>query len=167
MRCFIATWPDEPTRLALSSLSDHVRQRVEHRRVARPDDLHLTLAFIADLAKDVALDLSDAIAKLRFPPFAWQLDTLGFFKEAGVVWLGAVGETTKPLVDLGDRVRALLDQMNVAYDRRPLAPHVTLLRGVRNFAAEKVPPIRWCIGSIALYQSDPARPASRYVLVER
>ena len=88
MRCFIAAWPDEPTRLALSSASDDVRQRVEHRRVSRLDDLHLTLAFIGELADNVALDLSDAIAKLRFKPFTWQLDTLGFFKDAGVVWIG-------------------------------------------------------------------------------
>ena len=166
MRCFIAAWPDEPTRIALASVSDHVRQRIEHRRVSRPDDLHLTLAFIGDLAEDVALDLSDTIAKLRFTPFAWQLDTLGFFKEAGVVWLGAAGETTK-LVDLSDRVRALLDQMNITYDRRPLAPHITLLRGVRSFAAEKVAPILWSINSLAVYRSDPAHQASRYMRIER
>ena len=167
MRCFIAAWPDETTRIALASLSDHVRQRVEHRRVARPDDLHLTLAFIGDLTEQVALNLSDAVAKLHFTPFAWQLDTLGFFKDAGVVWLGAAGETAKRLVSLGDEVRALLDQMNVAYDRRPLAPHVTLLRGVRSFAAETVAPIRWRISSVALYRSDPALQASRYVRIER
>jgi 2'-5' RNA ligase len=166
MRCFIAAWPDEPTRIALSSVSDDVRQRIEHRRVSRPDDLHLTLAFIGDLADDVAFDLSDAIAKLRFTPFAWQLDTLGFFKEAGVVWIGAL-ETPKPLANLADRVRALLDQMSVAYDPRPLAPHVTLLRGVKSFAAERVAPIRWRIDSIALYRSDTARQASRYVRVAR
>ncbi len=167
MRCFIAAWPEEPTRLALSSLSDDVRKRVEHRRASRPDDFHLTLAFIGDLADDVAFDLSDAIAKLRCKPFAFQLDTLGFFKEAGVVWIGAARETTKPLTDLSDRVRGSLDQMNIAYDRRPLAPHVTLLRGVKSFVAEKVEPISWRIGSIALYRSSPARQQSRYVRVER
>ena len=74
-------WPDEPTRIALSSLSDHVRQRVEHRRVSRPDDLHLTLSFIGDLAKDVALDLSDAIAKLRFPRLPGNSTRLDFSKK--------------------------------------------------------------------------------------
>lgn len=167
MRCFIAAWPDEPTRVALSSVSDDVRLRIEHRRATGADDLHLTLVFIGDLAEDVALELSDAIAALRFKPFAWQLDTLGFFKEAGVVWVGAARETTKPLADLAVRVRALLDQMSIFYDRRPLAPHVTLLRGVKSFAARKVTPIRWSIGSIALYRSEPARQASRYVRVAR
>ena len=165
MRCFVAAWPDEPTRLALASLSDDVRQRNEHRRVARADDLHLTLAFIGDLADEVAFDVADSIAKLRFKPFAWQLDTLGFFEEAGVVWVGATVETVRPLADLADRIRALLDQMNVAYDRKPLAPHVTLLRGVKRFAAQKVAPTLWRIESIALYRSAPARQASRYVRV--
>jgi len=165
MRCFIAAWPDEPTRLELSSALDDVSRRVEHRRVSRVDDLHLTLAFIGELADDVAFELSDTIQTLRFKPFTWQLDTLRFFKEVGVVWLGS--ETTRPMATLAGRVRAMLDRMNVAYDSRPLAPHVTLLRGVTNFVSEKVPPIRWHIRSIGLYRSAPARYASQYARVER
>ena len=165
MRCFIAAWPDEPTRIVLRSLSDDVRHRTEHRRVSRPDDLHLTLAFIGNLADDVGFDLSASIAKLTFRPFAVQLDTLGFFKDAGVVWIGS--ETTRPLATLASRVRALLDRMGVAHDRRPLAPHVTLLRGVRNFVAEKVTPIRWRIDSIELYRSTPGSYASQYARVQR
>lgn len=167
MRCFIAAWPDESTRLALSSISDDLRRRVEHRRVSRPDDLHLTLAFIGNLATDVALDLSDAIQKLRFKPFVWHPDTLGFFGDAGVVWLGTLGKPTRPLASLANRVRALLDSQGVAYDKRPLAPHITLLRGVDSFVAERVLPIHWRMESIALYRSAPAHLASRYVRVER
>ena len=167
MRCFLAAWPDEPTRLALSSALDDVSQRVEHRRVSRVDDLHLTLAFIGELADDVAFDLSEAIENLRFTPFTWQLDTLGFFKEAGVVWIGSARETIKPLHTLAGRVRAMLDTRSIAYDQRPLSPHVTLLRGVRNFAAEKVTPIRWRIDSVALHRSIPGRHASQYARVKR
>jgi 2'-5' RNA ligase len=166
MRCFIAAWPDEPTRLALSSVSDDVRRRVKHRRASRFEDLHLTLAFIGDIAADVAFDLSAAIKKLRFKPFAWRPDTLGFFRDAGVVWIGTVDEPAKPLATLLDRVRALLDDKGVLYDKRPLAPHITLLRGVDRFVAEKVPPIHWRIESIALYRSDPARRVSSYVRVD-
>ncbi len=167
MRCFIAAWPDESTRIALSSVLDSVRNRVAHRRVSRIEDLHLTLAFIGDLADNVAFDLSDAIERLRFGPVAWQLDTIGFFEDAGVVWIGTAGQTTKPLATLAARVRALLDRMAVDYDHRPLAPHVTLLRGVENFVAEKVAPIHWRIDSMALYRSAPARQTSRYIRVAR
>src|SRR5918993_4078954 len=100
MRCFIAASPDEPTRLALSSVSEDVRRRVGHRRVSRVEDLHLTLAFIGELATDVAFDLSDAIRKLRLKPFVWQADALGFFKDAGVVWIGTLGAPSKPLARL-------------------------------------------------------------------
>ena len=165
MRCFVAAWPDEPTRLALAALSDDVRLRIEHRRVTRADDLHVTLAFIGDLADEIAFDLAASVARLRFKPVAWQLDTLGFFEEAGVVWVGAADKTMGPLAELAERVRAVFYQMNIAYDRRPLAPHVTLLRGVKRFAAEQVAPILWRIESIALYRSAPARQASRYVRV--
>ncbi len=167
MRCFVAAWPDKPARVALASLSDNARQRIDHRRATRADDLHLTLAFIGDLADDLAFDLADAITNLRIEPIALQLDTLGFFGEAGVVWAGAAGETTKPLAALADRLRALLDETNVAYDRRPLAPHITLLRGVKTFTAEKIAPILWRVESIGLYRSAPARNASRYARVER
>ena len=84
-----------------------------------------------------------------------------------MVWIGSARETIKPLATLAGRVRATLDTMSIAYDQRALSPHVTLLRGVRNFVTEDVTPIRWRIDSVALYHSAPARHASRYARVER
>jgi 2'-5' RNA ligase len=167
MRCFVAAWPDPPTRLALAALTDDVRRRVEHRRATRIDDLHLTLAFIGNLADEDAFAVADAVAKLRFSPLTWQLDTLGFFDEAGVVWVGTASQPIKPLVELANRVRAALDQLDLDYDRRPLAPHVTLLRGVQRFDIERVAPINWRIDSIALYRSAPTGQAARYLRVVR
>ncbi len=164
MRCFIAARPDPPTRIALSALSDDLRTRVEHRRATHIDDLHLTLAFIGDLSDGDALDVGDAAAALRFVPVDWQLDTLGFFEAAGIVWAGCnATDAIAPLLELGRRLRQLLDLMNIEYDRRPLAPHITLLRGVRRFAAQQIgPPISWRVDSVALYRSSGRRPGSRY-----
>ena len=159
--------PTSPTRVALASLSDDIRQRIDHRRATRADDLHLTLAFIGDLNDNLAFDLADAITHLRVEPIAFHLDSLGFFEEAGVVWVGAATETTKPLAALADRVRAKLDKFDVAYDHRPLAPHITLLRGVKAFTSEEIRPILWRVESIALYRSAPAGNASRYARVLR
>lgn len=168
MRCFIAAWPDESTRLALTALSEDVRRRVEHRRATSIDDLHLTLAFIGELADDDAFTLAEAITKLHFEPFDWRFDTLGFFQQAGVMWVGieSGSEAARPLLNLTDRLRRLLNQMNIDYDRRPLAPHVTLLRGVQRFDLEHVAPIAWRISSIALYRSGGGA-GSRYQRVER
>lgn len=165
MRCFIAAWPDPLTRVALAAVADDVRQRVAYRRATRIDDLHLTLAFIGKLDDEDAFAVADAISKVRFRPFTWRLDTLGFFGDAGVVWVGAARQPVKPLVALADRARAVLDGFDLDYDRRPLAPHVTLLRGVRQFHVERVAPITWGIDSIALYRSAAAGEAARYTRV--
>ncbi|MGZ9075762.1 MAG: RNA 2',3'-cyclic phosphodiesterase [Burkholderiaceae bacterium] len=167
MRCFIAAWPDPPTRIALAAVSEDVRQRVAYRRATRIEDLHLTVAFIGNLSDEDAFAVADAIAKMRFRPFTWRLDTLGFFDQAGVVWVGAAREPVKPLVALADQARAVLDEFALDYDRRPLAPHVTLLRGVRSFEVERVLPIVWRIDSIALYRSAPIGEAARYARVMR
>lgn len=170
MRCFIAAWPDASTRLALAALSDDVRPRIQHQRATRVDDLHLTLAFIGELADAAVVAVADAAAGLRFEPLDWRLDTLGFFEQAGVVWAGTdvSNETSKPLLALARRLRLILDQMGVTYDRRPLSPHLTLLRGVRRFDAEHTtPPIVWRIDSIALYRSAGDRSGSRYSRVLR
>ncbi len=165
MRCFIAAWPGPLTRVALAAVADDVRQRVAYRRATRIDDLHLTLAFIGKLGDEDAFAVADAISKIRFRPFSWRLDTLGFFGDAGVVWVGAARQPVKPLVALADRARAVLDGFDLDYDRRPLAPHVTLLRGVQRFHVERVAPITWRIDSIALYRSAAAGEAARYTRV--
>ncbi len=165
MRCFVAAWPDPPTRVALAAVLEDVRQRVAHRRATRIDDLHLTLAFIGNLSDEDALAVSHALAKVRCRPFNWRLDTLGFFDQAGVVWVGAARKPVKPLVALADRARAALNRLEIDFDRRPLAPHVTLLRGVRQFDVEQVMPITWRIDSIALYRSAPIGDAARYVRI--
>ncbi len=168
MRCFIAAWPDAPTRLALAALSDNVRQRVVHRRATRFEDLHLTLAFIGELADDAARAVARAAARIHVTAFDWQLDRLGFFAQAGVVWAAAVDEANAPLLELGDRTRRLLDQTAIDFDRRPLTPHVTLLRGVRQFDAEAITPaIRWRVDAVALYRSGGDRSGARYSRVAR
>jgi len=160
MRCFFAAWPSAATREALAALSADLARRVEHRRAVRPDDLHLTLAFIGELDDANAAALSRAADALLITPFDWQLDTIGFFGPAGVVWAG--GEAITPLVELAERLRRSLDSLKVGYDARELVPHVTLLRGAPQFAPEPITPIVWRIDSVALYRSTGSRSESIY-----
>lgn len=164
MRCFLAAWPDTATRLALAGVLDDVRQRVEHRRATRVDDLHLTLAFIGELADDVTPAIARAAEAVQFQPFEWRLDVLEVFKPAGVVWVGADAEskTTLPLIELAAEFRQLLDRLSVSYDNRPLVPHVTLLHGVKRFTAERIASVAWRVDSVALYRSTDSRSEARY-----
>lgn len=167
MRCFIAVWPDQATRIALATLSDDLRQHVEHRRAARVDDLHLTLAFIGSLPEDAAGPVVEALKRLRFDPFDWRIDTLGFFSEAEVVWAGSEPASNKLLAALAKQSRGILDRMSIEYDPKPLTPHVTLLRGVRQFKTRRIGvPINWRIDSLALYRSGGGRAGSNYSRVQ-
>ena len=163
MRCFVAAWPDQATRVALATLSDDLRQQVEHRRATDIGNLHLTLAFIGVLNDDAAAPVAQAIAQLRFKPFGWRIDALGFFREAGVVWAGSAPARSRPLIALADSVRQVLDRMEVSYDRKPFAPHVTLFRGVGRFTSRPLAaPINWRVDTLALYRSTGGRSGSSY-----
>jgi len=163
MRCFFAAWPDVATRAALATLCADVALSVAHRRITRPGDLHLTLVFIGELADADAIKLARAAKATRFVPFVWQLNLLGFFEPANVVWAG--GEAVAPLLDLADQLRTTLDEMSVSYDARPLVPHVTLLRGVNQFAAQRIDSLTWRVDSVALYGSNGSGLHSRYTRV--
>lgn len=164
MRYFLAAWPDEATRLALTALLDDVRQRVAHRRVTRVEDLHLTLTFIGEVPDNTATTVARAAEAARFEHFEWRLDRLGFFEPSGVVWAGAdaASKMSRPLLEVATDLRRLLDGLGIRHDGRPLSPHVTLLHGVKRFTAEQIAPITWRIDSVFLYRSTANRSAARY-----
>ena len=163
MRCFVAAWPGQTARVALQALSNDLRGQVEHRRATDIENLHLTLAFIGTLSDAVAASVAEAIARLDLKPFKWRIDRLGFFREARVVWAGADSASNAALIALAGRVRRILDELNVGYDHKPFAPHVTLLRGVARFAAVSLDtPIDWRIDNVALYRSFGGRAGSKY-----
>jgi 2'-5' RNA ligase len=166
MRCFLAAWPDETARRRCAELIDALRPLADHGRVMRADNLHLTLAFIGDLPDDDGARIAAACAALPALQCDWQLDAVGFFARPRVLWAG--GPLTPELAQIAGRSRALLDDMKVAYDRKPFVPHVTLLRDVRRYAgpAGIAPPIPWPIREVALYRSGRDDKGARYFRVE-
>jgi 2'-5' RNA ligase len=132
----------------------------------RAENLHLTLAFIGDLPDATGAKVAAACAAL--PPVScdWQLTEIGFFARPRVLWAG--GPLMPALDHIAGRARALLDTLQVGYDRKPFVPHVTLLRDVRRFHGPRdvSPPIAWPIREVALYQSGRDEHGARYVRVD-
>lgn len=166
MRCFLAAWPDAAARQRCGHLSESLRPYAEHGRVMRPENLHLTLAFIGDLPDTMGAMVASACAEWRPPACEWRLDEIGFFARPRVLWAG--GPSTSALGELAGGARALLDAMRVDYDRKPFVPHVTLLRDVRRFDGPRAiaPPIDWPIREVALYRSGRDDGGARYFRVE-
>jgi RNA 2',3'-cyclic 3'-phosphodiesterase len=154
MRCFIAAWPTDETRLALDRLIAGLKGRVPEGRAMQARNLHLTLAFIGDLAPDRARDLANNCNDLPSDPCDWTIDTLGSFARARVAWAG--GAVNDQLAACAARARARLDELGIPFDRKAFVPHVTLFRDVRRFdcAGPLAEPIQWHSDHVALYAAD-------------
>ena len=168
MRCFVALWPDAAARARLAALADE--QGTLHRgaRAMRAENLHLTLAFIGELDEPRARAAAQAVVRLEAPPFVWTLERLGVFARARVLWAG--GPRCEALEALATRVRAALDALAIAYDRKPFAAHATLLRNLPRSAAHTAaspiaPPIVWRAARPVLLRSATEAGRLRYVEV--
>ena len=151
MRCFVAAWPDHATRQSLEQLLAPLRAQVPAARPMQARNLHLTLAFIGELETAAATSLAPSIDDLMLPPFDWTVDCMGWFPRARVAWAG--GPTNPALEASVNAVRARLDALGVAYDRKAFVAHVTLFRDVRAFACSGplAEPIPWRTEHVALY----------------
>lgn len=166
-RVFAALWPTDDVRDKLARVVHDIAARFPAARAMQTRNLHLTLAFVGSLASTRVPELADAIASVPVAPFDWRLDRIGAFARARVVWAG--GDASDPLSDLARRIRALLDRLQVRYDPKPFAAHVTLLRDVARAPTQVTSiamPIAWHVTRATLVQSVPGEggPVYRPVL---
>lgn len=147
------------------------------RRV-KPENLHVTLAFLGNTPDDRLDDVNGAAADAaaRVSPFTLSFDRAGRFPERGrprVVWLG-IAEGEASVLELGAGVYEGLRSRSLHFDDRPLAPHLTLARVAEDASAAEaktvgaavdelaVPDLRFEVGEIAVVQSVLSPKGPRY-----
>lgn len=135
-------------------------------RRMRRDTLHLTLAFIGDVARERLDELHVAARKLVFSPFTLRLDRVAGWRHNHIVWAGA-SELPRELDSLVTQLNAALAEGGFPVERRKFAAHVTLLRNARGEfpAAEVDPPIEWPVGEFVLVESDPKPDGAQYTVL--
>ncbi len=135
----------------------------------RRANLHLTLAFIGEIDDAKARLVAARLAQHTWQPSLWRVDRIGVFDRARVLWAGSGDEPE--LAAIAARVRTLLDELQVRYDRKPFAPHVTLLRNLPRSAsgtAEGIdPPVDWPVQRPVLLQSTHDETGTRYTALEQ
>lgn len=153
MRLFFALWPDRPAAEALAGLAAEVARKVDGKAVP-PEKVHLTLAFLGEVAEERAGDAASAAERLRVRPFGLAFDTLGWFRGARVAWIGC-SDPDPRLVALQSRLAERLRDRGFALDDRPYAPHITLARKAgRPLLSSAVEPIGWRVREVALVRSE-------------
>jgi 2'-5' RNA ligase len=167
-RLFFALWPGEAERAGLAGLQ---RSLLPHAgRATCPEDLHLTLAFLGEVALDRRACCEDAAGSVQTPPFVLRLDYVAYWPHPQVLWCGA-RTIPPPLAALVLSLTQALRPCGFPGERRPYTAHVTLARKVRAFDSLATPAARdwyldWPIKGFVLAANRPG-PPPRYQVLRR
>lgn len=134
MRLFVALTLPETVRTRLSLLGGGV----PGANWMPPENLHLTLRFIGEVATPEARDIDVALASIGGEPFRVEIAGVGQFgdrKQVKVIWAGV--RPNRALTALRDRVESALVRAGLPPESRKFFPHVTLAR-LRNAPVERV-----------------------------
>ncbi len=160
-RVFFALWPAAPVAKRLHALGGEAHALCEGRRMRR-DTLHMTLAFIGDVAPERLAALLAVGDRVGAAAFTLALDRLAGWRHNRIVWAGA-HETPAPLAALVGRLNGELAAAGFPVEQRSFAPHVTLLRNARATLPERtVDPIEWRVDGFALMESQRREDGAHY-----
>ena len=163
MRLFLALWPGEQVRDALAEVAASLA-RLASGTAVPAEKIHLTLAFLGEVAPQRLAAIREAAAAAQVAPFEWVLDGVGSFHNARVAWAGP-SELPAGLTRLQAELDRGLRARGFALDERPFAAHVTLARKISlDVARAPMPPIRWRASEYVLARSEAA--TGRYSVLE-
>lgn len=100
------------------------------------DQIHLTLRFLGDVQPKETAGLKEALAAITFAPFPLTVQGVGHFPPHGhprVLWIGL--EESRPLLELQQRVEAVVTRVGIVPEERRFSPHITIARIKENASA--------------------------------
>ncbi len=129
MRLFVAVTPPPDAVDQLWSATGQVRSARPELRWSRPEQWHLTLAFLGSVEDRARVDVTERLgrAAARHAPLTLALEGAGRFGDR-VLWTRVTGDV-EPLRRLAASVRAAARRARLPVEDRPYRPHLTLARG--------------------------------------
>ena len=129
-RVFFALWPPAGVADPLADIAREAAGRFGGRATRR-ETIHLTLAFLGDVAESRLAELGAAAAEVRAAPFDFSLDRLGFWRHNHLLWAGC-DQPPAALDDLQASLGKALARAGFKVDGqgRSFSPHVTLVRHI-------------------------------------
>ena len=129
MRLFIAVNFDEETRRNISAVQERLRE-IGRGSFSRPENLHLTLAFLGEVAPDRAAAVRQTMERTAVRPLVLTFDHVGRFqRDGGDIWWIGLAEN-KALLELQKELCGHLSAAGFPLESRRFSPHITLAREV-------------------------------------
>jgi len=130
MRLFIAINFDGETKENITKVQRRLGE-LGHGNFSRPENLHLTLAFLDDVAPARAEAVRKAMDCTPLRPMELTFDHMGrFSRDSGDIWWIGLAEN-KALLELQKALSGHLDAGGFRLESRRFSPHITLAREVR------------------------------------
>jgi 2'-5' RNA ligase len=140
VRAFIAADIGNPIRNKLTGLQNRLKNDGINIRWVKPENIHLTLAFLGDIAVEKIPALKKALDQTLNGTISFDLEvsglgTFGRRKQPRVVWAGIADNPS--LMELQRKTEQALRMAEVGFDERPFSPHLTLgrIKSVKNMNA--------------------------------
>lgn len=130
MRLFIATNFDRETVGQMLAVGQRLRT-LGTGNFSRPENLHLTLAFLGEVSPAGIDAICDAMNRTAVLPMTLTFDHVGCFKRDGgdIWWIGL--KENALLLSLQNELSGRLTDVGFSIERRRFSPHITLAREVR------------------------------------
>jgi RNA 2',3'-cyclic 3'-phosphodiesterase len=166
VRLFFALWPPAATVAALAAWTAQV-QKATGGRVTRPESIHLTLAFLGEVADDRVGDAVKAARSVRGERHKLPIECAKVWAHNNIAWVGP--ERTPPALE--SLVRSLHESLRThgfTIESRPFAAHITLIRKARKAARlPGLPALEWPVDEFTLVRSRLSPKGSGYEIMGR
>jgi 2'-5' RNA ligase len=169
-RVFFALWPDGEIARQFDEAGRLAHQALGGRRMRR-ETLHLTLAFIGDVAPGRIVELGEIAGSIRLPAFDLLFDRPQCLARKKIFW-AAAGAMPAALRDLAAGLGERLKAADFRTEERPFAAHVTLLRHACCDKEENLPAalnlrIDWPVRDFVLVGSELKPEGGTYRILQR
>lgn len=130
MRLFLAVNFDDATKHRIQAVQQRLRE-VAQGDFSRPENLHLTLAFLGEVPAQKAAAACRAMDRTGAVPLGLTFDQIGsFHRDGGDIWW--IGLAQNPaLLRLQQELCGNLIAEGFRLEERRFSPHITLARRVR------------------------------------
>jgi RNA 2',3'-cyclic 3'-phosphodiesterase len=130
MRLFVALAISAGVRESLASVIRELRGVDANPKWINPDNLHVTLKFIGEVAPEKVVEIGDALAAVPAQQqVVAEFSDIGFFPDArrpSVAWVGI--ESSPILPFLAAEVNRALVPRGIPREEKPFLPHLTIAR---------------------------------------
>jgi 2'-5' RNA ligase len=169
LRVFFALWPPADAAAALHAEASSLAADCGGRAMRR-ETLHLTLAFVGEVATERLGPLIEAGAEAASAArsFRLLLDRRGLWRHKHILWL-APAEPVLALEELADALAEGLRARGFALEKRKFRPHLTLLRkaGGAPETQREWPGVAWQVGDMVLVASERLPEGAHYRVLAR